>query len=501
MIELEDSKWDKIEELLNNYLDEFITEFKLYIQAIKDIQIPDVKNELNLSEYEILEMFSLTREKLKDPFYIPEIIQLAYYMKENNFNYFKNYWNTFGYNHHQHGYKLKDIIDKLKPLSEKIEEFKVKKLEELLERKFTKKKEEEIHISDPFIKYKFSEFELPTHYDEYIKLINESIELGDFYRILPILLRCLFENLLYDLFSDSLHLSHNDLYYNKYHKRSMVFSKLILLLDFLKDEEYKPFVLNKINKITIDILTEIKEIGNYSVHDTLEMFQRIHINDWRSKIDLALKHLLTSYKKLKGSKLEISQTRLILIKQKLGIIKKTQGTKKKKKREKKIRKTLKLEEKNKQSNKKFEVGAKKERLVEFYNFLKSLFNRMEQVSKPKDDINFKDNRNYSYFKYQIKEEEGISFLNSEEVKHIIIDASDKLRKFYVDLGYFNSINEAIKYISGYHLKLLYSRIKIEIGKVSIHKSKTPLIPSPKNLKAVLSYFLSEIKKLMEDRIS
>ena len=303
VIELEDSNWDKIEELLNKYIDDFITEFNLYIQAIKDIQISDVKSELNLPEYEILEMFSLTREKLRDPFYIPEIIQLANYIKENNFNYFKNYWNTYGYNHHQHGYSLKDILDKLNPLSEKIEEFKGKKLEEFLERKFTNKEDEEIRISEPFINHKFSDFNLPAHYDDYIKLINESIEVGDFYRILPILLRCLFESLLYDLFSDSLHLSHNDLYYNKFHKRAMVFSKLILLLDFLKDDEYKPFVLNKINKNTIDILKEIKEIGNYSVHDTLEMFQRIHINDWRSKIDLALKQLLTSYKKLNSNKL------------------------------------------------------------------------------------------------------------------------------------------------------------------------------------------------------
>lgn len=504
MIELEDSKWDKIEELLNNYLDSFITEFNLYIQAIKNIQIQDVKNELNLPEYEILEMFSLTREKLRDPYYIPEIIQLAYYMKENNFNHFENYWNTFGYYHHKHGYKIKDIMDKLKPLSEKIEEFKVKKLEEFLERKFTKKKEEEIHISKPFINSKFSDFNLPAHYDAYIKLINESIEVGDFYRILPILLRCLFENLLYDLFSDSLHISHNDLYYNKFHKRAMVFSKLILLLDFLKDDEYKPFVLNKINKNTIDILKEIKEIGNYSVHDTLEMFQRIHINDWRSKTDLALKHLLTSYKKLNGNKLEIRQDRLILIKEKLGIIKKAHLTtkrKKKKRREKQKRKTTKIEEKNKRSNRIIELNAKRERLMEFYNFLKDLFNRMEQVSKPKDDINFKDNRNYIYFKYQIKDKEGLTNLNSEEVKYAIIDASDKLKRFYTDLGYFISINEVNKYITGYHLKLLYSRIKIEINKVSIHQSKVSLIPSPKNLKASLSYFLYEINKLMEGKIS
>ena len=71
----------------------------------------------------------------------------------------------------------------------------------------------------------------------------------------------------------------------------------------------------------------------------------------------------------------------------------------------------------------------------------------------------------------------------------------------VDLGYFATINEVNEYISGYYLKLLYSRIKIEVNKVSVHRSKESLIPSPKNLKTVLSYFLSEIKKLIEDKIS
>ena len=500
MIILEDSKHNELEDMLNSYLEEFHAEFELYLQAIKDIRFPEVRRELNLPRDEILKTFSLTSKKLRDPFYIPEIIQLAYYMKENNFNYFQNYWNTYGYNHHEHGYRLKEILEKLQPLSEKIETFKAKKLEDLLEKKFNESKEKEIHISEPFIIHKFVSHNLPAHYDSYIQLINESAEVGDFYKVIPILLRCLFESLLYELFTDSLSLAHRDLYYNKYQKRARGFSQLIELLNFLKDNEYKPLVLNKINKITINILNEIKDIGNYSVHDTLGMIKRIHINDLKSKVDLALNHLLVSYDKLKGKNHEIESERLILIKKKFGLIKRKPGKKKKKK----VFKKKKLN-KNREDKRKMQVETKENiRIKEiwyFYDFLTNLFNLMEPIEKPENDLNFKDNRNYIYFKYQLKDEESSRDLTNEEVKHVIIDASDKIKRFYIELGFFPTINEVNEYISGYHLKLLYSRIKIEVNKVSVHRSKESLIPSPKNLKTVLSYFLSEIKKLIEDKIS
>ncbi len=499
MIILEDSKHNELEDMLNSYLEEFHAEFELYLQAIKDIRFPEVRRELNLPRDEILKNFSLTGKKLRDPFYIPEIIQLAYYMKENNFNNFKNYWNTYGYNHHEHGYLLKEILEKLQPLSEKIEAFKVKKLENLLEKKFNDNKEKEIRISEPFIIHIALDHKLPAHYDSYIKLINETAETGDFYKILPILLRCLFESLLYELFTDSLSLSHMDLYYNKHQKRARVFSQLIELLDFLKDNEYKSQILNKINKITIDILKEIKEVGNYSVHDTLGMIKRMHINDLKSKVDLALNHLLVSYDKLKGKNIEIELERLIQIKKKFGLIKRQKKKKKLKIFKKKKLNKKQEDKKNKQVQTKENI--RKKEVWNFYDFLKDLFNRMEPIEKLENDLNFKDNRNYIYFKYQLKNEERSRDLTNEEAKHVIIDASDKIKRFYIDLGFFPTINEVNEYIPGYHLKLLYSRIKIEVNKVSVHRSKESLIPSPKNLKITLSYFLTEIKKLIEDKMS
>ncbi len=56
MITLEKSKQNDLENILNQYFEELRNEFDMYLQAIKNIQIDEIKGELNISEEEILEI-------------------------------------------------------------------------------------------------------------------------------------------------------------------------------------------------------------------------------------------------------------------------------------------------------------------------------------------------------------------------------------------------------------------------------------------------------------
>ena len=64
---------------------------------------------------------------------------------------------------------------------------------------------------EQFIEVNFSDYDL-HEYDAFIDLINECDNYNDFFRLLPILLRCLFENLLYDMFQDSLDSTYTELF-------------------------------------------------------------------------------------------------------------------------------------------------------------------------------------------------------------------------------------------------------------------------------------------------
>ncbi len=54
----------------------------------------DCLNKFIVSKPEILEKFSLTQEKLKDPLYLDRIYKLLEYLKEINFECFPNNWFT-----------------------------------------------------------------------------------------------------------------------------------------------------------------------------------------------------------------------------------------------------------------------------------------------------------------------------------------------------------------------------------------------------------------------
>lgn len=189
--------------------------------------------------------------------------------------------------------------------------------------KSTEDKEEYLKFfakpKDTLITFSFSRYDL-HHYDTFIDLINKSAAYDNFYIILPFQLRCLFENLLYDIFLGSLHNSHKELYYLKSQNRARDFSQLIHLLNFLKEREFKPYVRDSINQKTIDILNEVQTIGNYSVHDVIRMVTKKFPKEIKDKVNLVLEPLLVSYKKLKGENIKIEdKDRELKIKEKLGI--------------------------------------------------------------------------------------------------------------------------------------------------------------------------------------
>lgn len=189
---------------------------------------------------------------------------------------------------------------------------------------------------EKFIDFDFSEYDL-TYYETYVKLINRIAYHPDFYMILPHLLRTLFENLLQDIFSQSLHNSCSDLYYRR-GKRYHDFSKLIGLLGLLKDHEYGPYISGKITKDIINELDDIREMGNMTIHNIV---RKISIEDTikrKDKIIITLKSLLVAFKMLNRKNILVENKRKFQIKVKLGIIK--EGKKDEKTKRKKNKKSI-----------------------------------------------------------------------------------------------------------------------------------------------------------------
>ncbi len=83
-----------------------------------------------------------------------------------------------------------------------------------------------------FIKIDPKDYQLPE-YNDFIELINLSAYDNKFYRILPVLLRTLFENLLYDVFQTGLKDKHKYFYFLKNQNRARDFSQLIAPLLFI----------------------------------------------------------------------------------------------------------------------------------------------------------------------------------------------------------------------------------------------------------------------------
>lgn len=300
---------------LNQLLHEFDEYFKMKNRIIYD---EFSSNALNIPKLQILEKFSLDEVKLKDPLYLPEILLLAEYMKENNFEYFSRNWNTYGYYHYEHGYKIKELIEELRPYAKRV---KAQRLENLRKRKTISKSDLDIVMKEKkFIESDFGKYKLPE-YDEFVKLIIEISESRDLLRLLPILMRTLFENLLYNIFRDGLNTEYTDYYYLSSQYRPRNFSQLILLLQYLtKSSVFRKYSRETINEYTLKTLNEIKTIGNWTVHEILNQVDSDFPDKWREKTNRLIKILLVLYKGINGNKIDKLEDDLVnKIEKKFGL--------------------------------------------------------------------------------------------------------------------------------------------------------------------------------------
>jgi len=214
LTDLKDS-FDNLKNIFNeltlDHLKALNAQINDYFEMIKNILDDNIKLRLNVSEKRILYQFSLTFDKLKDPWYIPEIINLAYYIIENNSKFFSSNWNTQGYYHYDRNKIIENHIDYLVPFSNEIIKVRHKKFNNSIKILETKSSKIKIPDEEILIKLSFSDYDLP-HYDSFIDLLNKAAYFEDFYNLLPFQLRCLFENLLYDIFKNSLKTDYTELF-------------------------------------------------------------------------------------------------------------------------------------------------------------------------------------------------------------------------------------------------------------------------------------------------
>lgn len=192
-------------------------------------------------------------------------------------------------------------------------------------------------------------------------MINKCVIDVDLYRLLPFLLRLLFEKLLYQIFLKSIHRSQRFLYYTH---RPNDFSSLFLLLNILKDNEFKPFHTESIDQEIITILREIQKKGNKTVHNIVRQIDRDYMELWEEKIDRTLQNLLILYRNLPKENILIDDES----------------------RMEKIKKVLNLPEsmfKNKGQIKKEQNGQSKSRITEIISHIIEIIDGRTTLTKGK----------------------------------------------------------------------------------------------------------------------
>ncbi len=462
-------------DLISLDFNKLIQEIELYFQIVKKIKFEDIKKRLDIHKKDYLRKFNLEEKNLNNILFLPEILKLAEEIKENNFNEFKNYWFTEDYYHHTHGYTLKELLYNLDKYSETIKRLRLKFLDNY----------DKIPVSG-FIEENFEDVNL--HFFENFKdLINQISKNRVFIKTLPILLRILFENILYQIFLKGLHNKHKLFFFNKNKTRARDFSELIALLNILKDREFKLYSKGAIVQKHIDNLKFFKDLGNYEVHQIFTQIDSEFPNQYKEKVNITLKALLHLYNNLNNENIALSNETIEIVQSKIF---KTDNIQKNKEL---IAKASRI--KNQIINNKeipLDKQSSKEKIAnDFYQYLYNMFSRFKEIEKPPNDNNFKDNVNYIYFKFEIWDEDHTRFLDQNEAKYIIIDASDKLKNFYSKVCE-KSYDEIKDKIHGYFLKFADYRIKIEVSKVSIHRSKQYLFKESASLRKVLDFILSEI---------
>jgi len=168
-----------------------------------------------------------------------------------------------------------------------------KYLNNSIEKKEISKKRKEIR--NGLIEKNFSEFFLPE-YNEFRDLINICACDSEFFRLTPILLRTIFENLLREIFISCLANEHKNLYFNKGRIRD--FSELISLFNLLKESFFKKNYATNISQIIIDYLNDIRDNGNLTVHEILNNIEPNYADNKKDQIKITFDNLLQLYRRI-----------------------------------------------------------------------------------------------------------------------------------------------------------------------------------------------------------
>ncbi|MFW9876886.1 MAG: hypothetical protein ACFFG0_27650 [Candidatus Thorarchaeota archaeon] len=157
------------------FLDQLYKEISIYLIIKEQIYNDKIRNELNLPIDVILNRFGLKKVNLFDPIYLPEQLDLAFYIKENNFEYFNDFhYVEYKYNHYEHGYELKNIIERLKPMIEMIKKQRTVEFEKQLTSNGNQKN------SLNSIREQMKTLDLKKVIEENLELAIKHFENGDF---------------------------------------------------------------------------------------------------------------------------------------------------------------------------------------------------------------------------------------------------------------------------------------------------------------------------------
>ena len=164
----------------------------------------------------------------------------------------------------------------------------------------------QIYIDKNFSIYQLSDF------DKFTDLINICADDNKLYRLIPFLLRTLFENILYFIFKDGLVSKHTEFFFSKNQARSRDFSELIAVLNILKEcSDFKPYLNNLVTDRTIDYLIKRRKDGNIDVHSIITQLKQNYPYEIQEEVILLLDSLLPLYNSVKGKNVEIQDQNTI----------------------------------------------------------------------------------------------------------------------------------------------------------------------------------------------
>lgn len=173
-----------------------------------------------------------------------------------------------------------------------------------------------------FIELDFLQYHLPL-YTGIGKLVELCAYDSDFYRILPVILRSLFEYLLRDIFSTCLSDNYKNLYYDTGNSRTHNFSRLIKLSRFL-NPEFDSFYAISLHDNIFKNLQDFRKDGNYNIHQIQKFIEPTYAENNKEKFNLTLENLVQLYDKIIKSHKKINN----IDQNRLNNYNKKQGSKK-----------------------------------------------------------------------------------------------------------------------------------------------------------------------------